>query len=216
MGVSFVKLLAYFLVGAVLAFPPPFRDIHGFMGAPTATPLSRLSPSTWKFLFPMNQTDDKTGNKEHKTKDKPRQIEDEIAHDAKHPKTDGNKYVSIDGKEAYEEERELLEKLLELLTEPKGDIPDEMASGHTQIVDNPRMKPYLWRDTVISRQKEDKDEKKKYEEDDSEIYSDRGDEEEKKGETLKNVLKREVKNEKDEEKPFLWSKHSRPKSSADA
>ncbi|KAF9773426.1 hypothetical protein IL306_008783 [Fusarium sp. DS 682] len=219
MGVSFVKLLACFLVGAVLASPPHFRDLHNFRGVPT--PFSKLSPSALKLLFPAYQLGEKTGTEEHKTKDKTHQVEDKTEHDPKHPETDGHKYVSLDGKEASEEERELLEKLLELLTEPKGEIPDEMASGHTQIVDNPMMMPFLWRDPARLFKTEVKDEDKGYDEEDRDSDSDSDDEEEEgkerkeKKKEKKGKQKRGDKNEKGEEKPYLWPKHNRPKFSAD-
>ncbi|KAF5533726.1 hypothetical protein FNAPI_12593, partial [Fusarium napiforme] len=89
------------------------------------------------------------------------------------PKPDDNIDVSLDKMEYSEHEKKTLaEVLLESLNKNLEESVKENHTGHTQIIENPKMMPYVWRNSLKSHTKGVKDEDKDHEEDDSQSESD--------------------------------------------
>ncbi|PNP74926.1 hypothetical protein FNYG_11721 [Fusarium nygamai] len=141
-------------------------------------------------------------------------------HEYKLPKPDGNIAVSLDKIEYSEHEKTLAEALLKSLNITLEESEKENPTGHTQIIENSKMIPCVWRDSLKSHTKEDKDEDKEHEEDDSESGSDSDSDDEedaKKGikKLFRMIQKRDDEKEEEKKKPYLWPEHNRPKASKD-
>ncbi|KAF5592560.1 uncharacterized protein FSUBG_10112, partial [Fusarium subglutinans] len=106
-----------------------------------------------------------------------RQSGNKTKHEHKLPKPDGYIEVSLDKMEYSEHEKTFTEGLLKTLNKTLEQTEKQNPTGHTQIIENPKMVPSIWRDSVKSHTEEDKDEDKEHEEDESESESDSDDEE---------------------------------------
>ncbi|KAG5750901.1 hypothetical protein H9Q70_006450 [Fusarium xylarioides] len=153
-----------------------------------------------------------------------RQSVNKTEHEYKLPKLEGHMDISLDKMEYSEHEETLIEALLRNLNKTLEESEKENPTGHTQIIENPKMVPYMWRDSVKSHTEEGKDEVKGHEEDnresesEGESDSDSDDEEDAKQGIKKvsqMIQKRDHEKEEEEEKPYLWPEHNRPKVSKD-
>ncbi|KAF5574126.1 hypothetical protein FPCIR_13730 [Fusarium pseudocircinatum] len=143
------------------------------------------------------------------------------------PKPDDNIDVSFDKMEYSEHEKTLAEVLLKSLNKTLEKSEKKNPTGHTQIIENPKMMPYVWHDSLKSHTREDKDEDQEHKEDDSESESDSNSDDEedaKKGieKVFRMIQKRddekeeeEKKKKKKKKKPYLWPEQNRPKVSKD-
>ncbi|KAF4438959.1 hypothetical protein FACUT_4489 [Fusarium acutatum] len=237
MEFNIIIVLIWFLVGAVFASPLAKRNkTEGLSSKLKATDFSRpepvdryrddrrsaLGPSLFVALAIRNSSfvarriiQKRPDTEEYELKfSQIRQSGNKTEHEYKLPKPDGHIDVSLDKMEYSEHEKTLTEALLKNLNKK---TEKENATGHTQIIENLKMVPSMWRDSVKSHTEEDKDEDKKHEEDDSESESDSDsdsyDEEDARNgieRVSRMIQKRDDENE-GEEKPYLWPEHNRPK-----
>ncbi|KAF5576599.1 hypothetical protein FPANT_10854 [Fusarium pseudoanthophilum] len=142
-------------------------------------------------------------------------------HEYKLPNPDDNIDVSLEKMEYSEHEKTLVEVLIKSLNKTLEESAKENPTGHTQIIENPKMMPTVWHDSLKSHIIEDKDEDKEHEEDDSESESDSdSDDKEDAKRGIKKVFRMiqkrdDEKEEEEEKKPYLWPEHNRPKVSKD-
>ncbi|QKD47804.2 uncharacterized protein FOBCDRAFT_255894 [Fusarium oxysporum Fo47] len=224
MAINLIRVLTWFLVGAVFASPLVKRNkTEGLSEKPKGTDFSRLEPIDryrddprfpLKPSLPIIRKRPDTEENEPKYS-QIRQSGNKTEHDYKPPKPDCHMDVSLDKMEDSEDEKALIETLLKILNEPLEEIEKENPTGHTQIIENPRMVPYMWRDSVKLHTEEDKDEDKEHKEDDSDYDSDSDDEEDVKKKDKKVFRMIQKRDDEKEEKPYLWPEHNRPKASKD-
>ncbi|KAF5623487.1 hypothetical protein F52700_10109 [Fusarium sp. NRRL 52700] len=89
------------------------------------------------------------------------------------PKPDGHIDVSLDKMEYSEHEKKILTAaLLKNLSKTLEEAEKENPNGYTQIIENPKIMPYIWCDSVKLHTEEDKHEDKEHEEDNSESERD--------------------------------------------
>ncbi|KAF5533357.1 hypothetical protein FMEXI_11855 [Fusarium mexicanum] len=251
MEINIFIVLTWFLAGAVFASPlvkhnttealskklkgtdfprlepiDRHRDYHIFPLEPglLAAPATINSPSVARRI-----TQKRPDTEENEQQfSQIRQSGNKTEHEHKLPKPDGYIDVSLDKIEYSEHVKTFTEGLLKTLNKTLEQTEKQNSAGHTQIIENPKMVPSMWRDSVKSHTEEDKDEGKEYEEyeeDDSESDSDSdSDDEEDAKKGIKKVSrmiqkrdddKEEEEKEEKEEKPYLWPEHNRPKTSKD-
>ncbi|EXK47423.1 hypothetical protein FOXG_00171 [Fusarium oxysporum f. sp. lycopersici 4287] len=238
MAINLIRVLTWFLVGAVFASPLVKRNkTEGLSEKPKGTDFSRLEPidryrddprfplKPSLFAAPLTRNSSlvarpiirkRPDTEENEPKySQIRQSGNKTEHDYKPPKPDGHMDVSLDKMEDSEDEKALIEALLKILNEPLEEIEKENPTGHTQIIENPRMVPYMWRDSVKLHTEEDKDEDKEHKEDDSDYDSYSDDEEDVKKKDKKVFRMIQKRDDEKEEKPYLWPEHNRPKASKD-
>ncbi|KAF5564646.1 hypothetical protein FPHYL_4640 [Fusarium phyllophilum] len=247
MELNIIIVLISFLVGAVFASPLAKRNkIEGLSEKLKGTDFSRfepidryrddprfaLGPSPFEAPAIRNSSfvarriiQKRPDTEEYEPKfSQIRQSVNKTEHEYKLPKPEGHMDLSLDKMEYSGHEKTLIEALLRNLNKTLEEPEKENPTGHTQIIENPKKVPYMWRDSVKSHTEEGKDEVKGHEEDDSESESesesdsDSDDEEDaKKGikKVSRMIQKRDHEKEEEEEKPYLWPEHNRPKVSKD-
>ncbi|KAF4498579.1 hypothetical protein FAGAP_5256 [Fusarium agapanthi] len=255
MEINIFIVLTWFLVGAVFASPlvkrnkteglseklkgtdfprlepiDRHRDCHIFPLEPGlfAAPATRNSPSVARRTIQRRPDTEENEPKFSQIRRSGKKTE----HEHKLPKPDGYIEVSLDKMEYSEHEKTFTEVLLKTLNKTLEQTEKQNPTGHTQIIEKPKMVPSMWRDSVKSHIEEDKDEDKEHEEDDSESESESdsdsdSDEEEDAKKGIKKVSrmiqkrdddKEEEEKEKEKEKPekpYLWPEHNRPETSKD-
>ncbi|KAF5249972.1 hypothetical protein FANTH_4772 [Fusarium anthophilum] len=187
MEINIFIVLTWFLVGAVFASPlvkhnktealskklkgtdfprlepiDRHRDYHIFPLEPglLAAPATINSPSVARRII--QQRPDTEENEPQFSQI--RQSGNKTEHEHKLPKPDGYIEVSLDKMEYSEHEKTFTEGLLKTLNKTLDQTEKPNPTGHTQIIENPKMVPSMWRDSVKSHTEEDKDEDKKEEE----------------------------------------------------
>jgi hypothetical protein len=234
MAINSIRMLTWFLVGAVLASPlGKLNKTEGLSSKLKGIDFSRLEPiDRYKkddLRFPLKPSlfaAPVIGPRPSVTRPNIRKKPDTEENEPKYNQTrqfdnktehDGHMVFSLDNMEGSEDEKALIEALLKILNEPLEEIAKENPTGHTQSVENPWVMPYLWRDSNKLYKGEDKDQDKEYEEDDSDSDSDSGSDDEEDGRKDEKEVSRIVqkRDDKKEEKPYLWPEHNRPKASKD-
>ncbi|KAI7767938.1 hypothetical protein LZL87_001812 [Fusarium oxysporum] len=244
MAINLIRVLTWFLVGAVFASPLVKRNkTEGLSEKLKGTNFSRLEPiDSYRddprfplkpslFAAPVIRNSSFVARsiirKRPDTEEKEpkysqiRQSGNKTEHDYKPPKPDGHMDVSLDKMDDSENEKALIEALLKILNEPLEEIEKENPTGHTQIIENPRIVPYMWHDSVKLHTEEDKDEDKEHEEDDSDNDSDNDNDSDDEEDVKKKKKNKKVfgmvqkRDDEKEEKPYLWPEHNRPKASKD-
>lgn len=157
MAINLIRVLTWFLVGAVFASPLVKRNkTEGLSEKPKGAAFSRLEPidryrddprfplKPSLFAAPVTRNSSlvarpiirkRPDTEENEPKySQIRQSGNKTEHDYKPPKPDGHMDVSLDKMEDSEDEKALIEALLKILNEPLEEIEKENPTGHTQII----------------------------------------------------------------------------------
>ncbi|KAF5653423.1 hypothetical protein F25303_2295 [Fusarium sp. NRRL 25303] len=238
MEINIFIVLAWFLVGAVFASPLVKRNRTEGLGEKLkGTDFSRLEPVdhyTDDPRYPLESSpfaatairnssfvaksiiQKRLETEENEPKlNQTRQSGKKTEHEYKPPKTDSHIFISLDKMEVSEHEKTLAKTLLKNFNKILEETEKENPTGYTRIIENPGMVPSMWRDSIKPHTEEDKDEDKEHEGYDSDSDSDDGEDAKKRIKRVPRMIQKRDEEKGEEEKPYLWPEHNRPKVSKD-